>query len=359
MTGRRRRAAPLWATAFVAALVAVAVVALRPWDPPPSPAASPRVTAPVQRATLVSHVRLNGRLGYGDAVPLPAAAGMLTALPRAGAVVKTGERVYEADGQPVVLFRGKRPFWRDLSVQSPDGKDVRQLEQNLKRLGFFSGDPDRDYDAMTAEAVRDWQESLGAPRTGEFAAASVVVADAPGIRIASVSARLGEGNVSPATYTETSLRAIVSLTSAQARELVAGTPVTVVLPGGDEIDTKLAEVDPGGAPAGEGDEVTPAHAVVSFKRQSAVRAAGQAAVRVLVRDNADEHETLVVPVTALLATADEGYAVEVVDEKGVVRVPVEIGLVADARAQVLRSGSELVPGSGRSLAAGDDVVLAR
>ncbi len=65
-----------------------------------------------------------------------------------------------------------------------------------------------------------------------------------------------------------------------------------------------------------------------------------------------------VPVTALLATADGGYAVEVWDGASAARTPVEIGLVADARAQVLASGAE-VGAEGRVLAPGDLVVLAR
>lgn len=49
-----------------------------------------------------------------------------------------GERVYEADGAPVVLFRGSRPFWRELSVGSSDAEDIRQLQSNLTALGFLS-----------------------------------------------------------------------------------------------------------------------------------------------------------------------------------------------------------------------------
>mgnify|MGYP000101845571 CR=1 FL=1 len=72
----------------------------------------------------------------------------------------------------------------------------------------------------------------------------------------------------------------------------------------------------------------------------------------------EQPETLVVPATALLATPDGGYAVEVWDGASATRTPVTIGLVADARAQVLASGAD-AGGDGRVLAPGDLVVLAR
>lgn len=355
-----------WALTGVLLIVAgAAVVVVRPWGAWPweqgaddgSEQVAP-VTAPVERTTLTSRLRLNAQLGYGEPVPLPAASGMLTALPAPGQVVETGHPVYEADGRPVVLFHGTRPFWRDLTVDSDDGEDVRQLEQNLAALGFFDDEVDARYDWVTRQAVRDWQKSLGVPRTGEFSAASVVVADAPGIRVAAVTARLGDSGTSPATSTATTLRAVAKLTAAQARELTAGTPVVVELPDGTEISTTLAAVDPGGVPTGKDDEKTPPTALVEFADQAAVASAGAAAVRIVISDDVESAETLVVPVTALVATP-VGYAVEVMRDGEPVRLPAEIGLVADARVQILRSGSEIAEGSGDPLTEGDEAVLAR
>ncbi|MFT4029410.1 MAG: peptidoglycan-binding protein [Protaetiibacter sp.] len=335
----------------------------RPWellaDPVEAAAASEPVTAAVELTTLTSRVRLNAQLSYGDAAPLPAAGGTITVLPAAGSVVETGHQVYEADGHPVVLFRGSRPFWRELSVDSEDGEDIRQLQQNLAGLGLYSGTADGDFGWETRQAVRDWQKSLGVAQTGVFSPSTVVVADAPGIRIAQLTARLGDTGASPATYTETSLRATAKLTEAQARELTAGTPVTVTLPDGSEIDTELAAVDPGGQPTGDGDATTSPSATVEFPDQTQVAAAGAVSVRITIRDDTEQTPTLVVPATALVATADGGYAVEVYADGRITRTPVEIGLVADARVQLLASGTELDGGDGPVIAAGDLVVLAR
>ncbi|WP_159502179.1 peptidoglycan-binding domain-containing protein [Microbacterium sp. 18062] len=360
-TGARRGRA-VWAWGCAAVLIIAAAGAawyLRPgasWTAQVADAAEP-VTAAVELATLTSQVRLNGQLTYGDAVPLPAPAGAVTVLPVAGQVVELGQRVYEADGAPIVLLRGERPFWRDLSVDSADGEDIRQLQQNLVDLGFYRGDIDGSFDRLTRQAVRDWQKSLGLEQTGAFTPSSVVVADAASIRISQVTARLGEAGTSPATYTETTLRATAKLTEAQARELTAGTPVAVVLPDGTEIDTEVSSVDPGGRSSGEEDAATAPSAIVEFADQSRVAPAGTASVRIVIRDTEEQPATLVVPVTALVATADGGYAVEVYADGEIARTSVQIGLVADARVQVLASGADI--GAGPVLAEGDLVVLAR
>lgn len=360
---KRRRARWPWAIAAGVVVVALGTCAwwLRPWELADSDAATPSepVTAAVELTTLTGQVRLNAQLSYGTAAPLPAAAGTITVLPAAGAVVQTGQRVYEADGQPVVLFRGARPFWRELSVDSTVGEDIRQLQQNLTDLGFYGGDVDGGFDRLTRRAVRDWQASLGVAQTGVFSPASVVVADAPGIRIAQLTARLGDTGTSPATYTETTLRATAKLTEAQARELTAGTPVTVALPDGELIDTTLAAVDPGGQPTGDGDATTSPSATIEFADQVAVAAAGAVAVRVTIRDDEELTPALVVPATALVATSGGGYAVEVYTDGTITRTPVTIGRVADARVQVLASGTDLDGAAGPVLAAGDLVVLAR
>ena len=322
-------------------------------------APSAPVTAAVERATLTSQVRLNAQLTYGEVIPLAPAGGTITGLPVPATTVYTGQRVYEVNGRPVVLFRGPRPFWRELSADVDDGEDVRQLQQNLADLGFYRGVVDGSFDGLTRQAVREWQRSLGADPTGVFSPSDVVVTHAAGIRISQITARLGEAGTSPATYTDTTLRAVARLTAAQARELRPETAVTVTLPDGVTIDTTLASVDPGGQPAAQKDETTPPTATIEFADQEQVAAAGPVAVRVVISAPEEQTVTLVVPVTALLATADGAYAVELWDGERVTRTPVEVGLVADARVQVLRSGKEIDGGTGPVLKTGDLVVLAR
>jgi peptidoglycan hydrolase-like protein with peptidoglycan-binding domain len=364
----RRKALRVIATMVVTAVLAgggVTAAIWKPWESATGAAGAAdtaaAVTVPVELGTLTSQLKLNARLGYGDPVELPAAQGVLTVLPAPGQVVETGQQVYEADGRPVILLEGARPFWRDLSPSATDGQDVAQLEQNLARFGFFDGEPDARFDWATREAVRRWQQELGLPGTGTVAATDVVVVDAPSIRIAQVTGKLGQRGVSPATYTATTLTAVAKLSPAQSRELSAGTPVTVVLPNGAELDSTIAAVDPGGQATGKEGQTTPPTAIIEFPDQEQVAATGPASVRVIVRNSEESEETLVVPATALIATAKNSYAVEVLSGDGIVRVPVQIGLIADARVQILASGADVegAPSEVRALAAGDEVVISR
>lgn len=355
------------ATVLAAALAAAGALiwAWQPWDTTaPSGAASELsevVTAPVERGTLTSELRLTATLGHGDPVELPVAAGVITALPAPGQVIDAGSWVYEADGRPVILLEGARPLWRDLTSGIDQGHDVLQLEQNLARLGFFDREPDTRFDWWTVEAINRWQKDLGLPVTGTVAVSDVVVADAPSIRVSQITGQLGQTGVSPLTYTATTLQAVATLTAAQSRELQAGTPVTVTLPDGTELDNTLAAVDPGGHPTDEGDQVTPPTARIEFPDQDLVSATGPTTIQVTVHNNEDATETLIVPATSLIATARDSYAVEVRTDEQIVRVPVMIGLVADARVQILASGADLQdhPANTPTLSAGDEVVIAR
>ena len=359
MIGPAPRRQRVLVVALLVVVLAVAGWLLRPWERGASAeTARPEpVTASVERTTLTSRLRLSAQLTYGDPVELAASEGMLTVLPAAGAVIGLGRQIYESDGRPVVLFRGARPFWRELSEGS-SGADVRQLQENLAALGFFKGAVDGRFRTPTAQAVRAWQKSLGLERTGVFSASGVVVATSAEIRIARVTARLGEQGVSPATYTETTVRAMARLTEAQARDLAPGTPVTVVMPDGSEAAATLSATDPGGEPAADGEGTTKPSATIDFPSQDAVAAVRLGGVRVVV-DGGESEPTLVVPATALLALAEGGYAVEVLAGGHIVRTPVEIGRVADGRVQVLASGHDLEGGAGPVLAEGDQVVLAR
>lgn len=365
---RRRKAARIaLVTVLGTALAAGGAVAAvcKPWEKVSEESrdhgASTAVTVPVELGTLTSQLRLNAALGYGDPVELRAAPGVITALPASGQVIEVGHSVYEADGRPVILLEGTRPFWRELSSDAADGQDVLQLEQNLARWGFFDREPDARFDWWTTDAVQRWQKALGLPVTGSVATSEVVAVNAPSIRMAQVTAKLGQSGVSPATYTATTLRAVAKLTPAQARELTAHTPVTVVLPDGTELENAIAAVDPGGQPAGEEGKTLPPTAVIVFPDQEQVTATGPATIRIVVQNTQESAETLIVPATALIATAKNAYSVETLVDDRIVRVPVQIGLVADARVQILVSGSDVdgAPADARALAEGDQVVISR
>lgn len=347
----RRTAWGISLTALLVVGAGTALAVLQPWSSSAEPPEEKNpVTAQVELTTLTSDLRLNGTLSYGDSIALPGRTGTITRLPKAGDVIGVGQALYEVDGHPVIAVRGDRPFWRDLGFGADDGPDVRQLEQALVDLGFGANlDVDDHFTRGTASAVTAWQKALGVPATGAVALGDVVAITAASVRVDSVKARLGDtAGTSPLTYTSTALRVIAKLTDAQAREILPGTPVTVVLPDDTEVPATITLVDAGGLPAAKEGETTPATATVEFADPAVAQGIGLRAVKVVLA-TAEVKDALVVPVTALVATIDGGYAVDVLRKTGEVeRIVVELGLIADTNAQVI----------GGDLAAGDAVVVA-
>lgn len=336
---------------LVAAAAALAV--LQPWSSvAETPDETPKpVTVNAELTTLTSDLRLNGTLSYGASIALPGRGGTITRLPAAGEVIGVGQSLYEVDGKPVIAMRGDRPFWRDLGPGVEDGPDVRQLEQALADLGFGKDMTiDDEFTGVTEANVKAWQKSLGVAKDGVVTLGDAVAITAASVRVESVTATLGDpAAASPLTYTSTTLRVVAKLTEAQAREILPATKVTVILPDGTEVPATVTAVDPGGQPTGKEGETTPATANVELDDPAVAEGIGLRAVKVVFAAS-EVKDALVVPVTALVATTDGGYAVDVLGKGGkVTRVAVEVGLIADTRVQV----------TGGDLAAGDAVVVAQ
>jgi len=145
----------------------------------------------VERRTLVDSATVDGTLGYGSSRPvLDRRGGTLTWLPRSGAVIRPGERIFEVDGEPVILMDGSTPAWRTMA-HGDEGADVLQLERNLAALGYDPGTVDDDFTSATTAAVRAWQEDWGMPETGRVALGDVVFL--PGARrVSKLTGTLGE-----------------------------------------------------------------------------------------------------------------------------------------------------------------------
>ena len=346
----RGRAIAVIAGAAVLA-VAAAVFVWQPWRAAEidQQISNDAVTATVERTTLTSNLVLNGSLSYGTAFDLPGRGGIITGLPAAGDEITVGQSVYEVDGMPVVAVRGDRPFWRTLAEGIPNGPDVRQLEQYLADAGFGEDlTVDDGFTSTTTKRVEEWQKRIGVEQTGAIALGDIVAVGSDSIRVDRVTAKLGDpAGQSPLSYSSTQLRVVAKLTDAQAREVQPATAVTVTLPEGTELAGTITDVDPGGAPTGDEGKTTSPSAVVELENPAAAAGIGLRAVKVALAAS-EAKDALVVPVTALLATADGGYAVDVVRGDEAVRIPVELGLIADTRVQVVSD----------DLAEGDAVVVA-
>jgi peptidoglycan hydrolase-like protein with peptidoglycan-binding domain len=295
-------------------------------------------TANVERRDMRSETELDGTLGYADAASLVnGLAGTLTSLPAEGRVLRQGDRVMEVDGrQRSGLLYGSKPAWRRMAEGMSDGTDVIQLERALRELGYLprSITPDREYDEDTARAVRRWQHQLGVTRDGVLEPGEVVFVPGP-VRVGTLRVEPGE-RVGPGTViaSVTSTERIVRvLLDAEDQGLVAtGDTVTVELPDGARTPGTVHDIGTVASTDQEGGVTIPV--TITLDDPDATGTLDGAPVTVLViRQSRDG--VLAVPVDALLALREGGYAVQVADPDGGTHyVGVRLGLFTDGWVEI-------------------------
>lgn len=288
----------------------------------------------VELRTLKDAERLSGELGYADEQTITAgsAEGVLTDLPEEGSTVRRGEAVYDVDDEPVVLLIGKLPLYRELSYGVDDGADVRQLERNLKRLGYDPGTVNKEFTYYTQEAVEDLQEDLGLEETGVVTAAQFLVLPDE-IRVGAPLATIGTQLTAAAPtslYDATSTVRAVSIDLDPADEELAevGAKASVTLPDGSTVKATVDSVGTVATASDSESEDPSAEATipVTLTLDEPKKVAGLSAAPVtvdLTRDTRKQVEA--VPVTALVALAEGGFAVR---REGGELVAVETGLYA-------------------------------
>jgi hypothetical protein len=268
--------------------------------------------------------------------------GTITGLPASGTVLDRGKAVYQVDAKPVVLFLGGLPLYRDVGPDMTDGPDVRLIEENLQALGFGGFTVDTTFTDATENAIRDWQESLELEETGVLHPADVIVTSGP-VRVATVTADLGApGSGDLLTYTSTTRVVTVVLEESQQDLGKPGTRVTMTV-GGKEVAGTVAGHAPtsadgdNGDGGGGGDQEETFTATITVDDAAALGDLDAGSVD--VRFTVDTRQgVLVVPVGALLALAEGGYGVEVVEGADRRLVAVRTGLFADGDVEVSGDG---------------------
>jgi peptidoglycan hydrolase-like protein with peptidoglycan-binding domain len=278
-----------------------------------------RQTATVERTTLTVTEDFGATLGFaGDYAVIGGLSGLLTRTVPVGTLVEAGAWLYETDGRNrTSLMYGKRPAWRALGPDVSNGADVLQLEQNLKRLGYTRKGfkVNRDWDANTTAAVKRWQRDVGLTVDGRIDLGEVVFLP-EAIRITEIGAALGsmEGQGAP-VMTGTSPRRVISLDiDTDDRELFeVGKAVQVELPDGRSVAGTIASIGRVAETSTDqqGGTTTSLPVTITLDDPAAAGDLDQAAVAVTVVSSSREN-VLAVPVNALLALREGGYAVEVV-----------------------------------------------
>jgi peptidoglycan hydrolase-like protein with peptidoglycan-binding domain len=342
---RRRRVRTLVGVVVVAVIVVVAGGAAvgigGKGSPTPGRSKLPPATAPVTKATLTQTEQVSGKLGYGATTELSVATasggggatGTITWLPDPGSVVERGKPVYKVDDKPVPLIYGTLPLYRTLTADVT-GSDVKELEQNLAALGYTGFTVDDKYTDATATAVKKWQADLGLTKTGTIEPKQVALAGGA-IRVVSLKARPGSaagGEV--LTYAATTRVVTIALDVALQDLVKVGIPVTVTLPSGKVVNGTVQSI---GTVATAGKDATTIDVVVTLTDQNALGTLDNAPVNAtLVSGQAKD--VLTVPVDALVALAEGGYGVQVVEGSNTRYVRVKTGMFAGGRVEITGEG---------------------
>ena len=286
-------------------------------------------TVAIERGDLTSTSEFTGELGFGDAFPLPITAeGIVTGARPLGVVVEFGDSLVEIDDRRVFLVEGEVPMFRDLELTSPriSGADVAQLQRFLVSQGF-----DRDgtlevdgvFDSDTRRAVLDWQEATWQAETGRVTRSDMVFGAEPlrvsnEQRVGAVFEGLEVTNWAPTVTVDVANR---------DRDLLAvGTPVKIEFGDGTTVAGTVSEQI--SVPQDDGSTMTRS----TIEPDGAVP--GETGPVTIAVDATLASNVMIVPVGALLALAEGGFAVEVVEDGTTRLVGVELGEILDGQAEI-------------------------
>jgi peptidoglycan hydrolase-like protein with peptidoglycan-binding domain len=355
-------------------ILSPAEVAARAAPPEPSP-----ILVPVEERRLSTKIVSRGTGHYGSPRELRVAPsrlkqgrGVVTKLPRPGAVIGERDVVLTISGRPTFLLDGVQPTYRDLGP-GMSGTDVRQLERALQRSGLAPGRVDGSYDAATGRAVARLYRTHGfqpivatqaqlaavLPREAQLVAGAragagvqlpadeVIFVPSTPLRVAKVAARLG---APPAGALLTATNSVVSVDGSvpvdQADRVKAGAEVLIDEPAlGIEATGRVSRV--ASRPGTDG--VDGLHVYFEVSVEVPPPALVGASVRLTVPIRSSRASQLAVPASAVSLGPDGGSRVQRSVNGRTEFVPVEPGLAAD--------GYVAVTAPDGRLAAGDMVVV--
>ncbi|HEX4226160.1 MAG TPA: peptidoglycan-binding protein [Pseudonocardiaceae bacterium] len=274
--------------------------------------------------------------------------GTITWLPATGATITQGQQLYGVDGHAVPLLYGSTPLYRALSTGVSNGPDVRELNQDLRALGYHSAPTGDAFTSGTTDAVKAWQKALGVAKTGTVNPGDAVIE--PGsVVVNTVTANLG-GSASGSLMTLSGTTKVITVNLPVTAENLAtvGESVQIQLPDNSTTPGHVTAIGTvattpnnnnngsgggsGGPGGGNGDATVPV--TVSLDNPQSVGSLTGAPVQVNFT-SAEHANVLAVPVGALLALAEGGYAVDVVDPNGHTHlVAVTLGMFANGQVEV-------------------------
>ncbi|MFI8537517.1 hypothetical protein ACIGMX_45655 [Streptomyces aquilus] len=310
-------------------------------------------TVTVSRTDLSDSRTLPGTLGFGSSHVLKGTGqGVVTALPKPGVRAVRGQALYRVDDRPVPVLFGATPFFRTLSKTGVRGHDVSVLGDNLRAVGYDTGlagasrnaGEGEEFTSGLAAALKRWQHDTGQDATGIFVPGRVVVL--PGaVRVDTVQAQVGDQTDTPLlTYTSAAKSVTVPVEATDVGTIKVGALAQITLPDGRTVRgtvKALGRTVQGGGAQDAAAQNGPATVDVSVVPDRAADVGSVDAAAVQVRfDTTIRKAVLAVPVSALLALREGGYALQRPDGT---LVAVRTGMFAGGMVEV--SGTGLAEGS--------------
>ncbi len=263
----------------------------------------------VRRGTLIVKVTAGATLA-GSVAPLAFAsqsAGVVTELPTLGSTISQGQVLYRLDNEPVVLLYGSTPVYRSFTPGMSPGPDVVELEQDLIKLGYgqaYGLTANGDFNFADEQAVRAFNRAEGLP-TGDTISQGNVLFEPGPVFVSAVNAGLGQSVAAGGTVVTLDLGTplvSVQLPSGQAAGIEPGTQASVRL---SAPSTVLAgKVTSVAASTGGNVQIT-----VALSNPPANLPLTAQSVFV-VFDVQVLRSAYIVPIAALVATIQGGYALE-------------------------------------------------
>jgi Putative peptidoglycan binding domain len=343
--------------------------------------------ATVIQRDLSSQTQVNATLGYTGSYTVlyqgggggassgqagGGSAGTFTRLPSVGTVVTQGQVLYRVNNSPIVLLYGTTPAYRNLSegadASDVTGPDVAELNADLVALGYATRAQipagSDEFSWQTRQAVEELQHALGVDETGTLALGQAVFLPSAA-RVTSVSAAVGgpaQAGGAVLAATSTSRQVSIALDTSQQTYVKVGDKVTITLPNNQTIPGAVSSVGTvasspsssgsggsssgsgSGGSSGSGSSDPTVTVLVTPEDPAQTGTWDQAPVTVTITTETVRN-VLAVPVTALLAQAGGGYAVEVAAAEGTHHlVSVTLGAFDDADGLVQVIGSGLAAG---------------
>jgi hypothetical protein len=311
-------------------------------------------TATVTKGDLTQAQTLPGSLGFGAPKTLNGTgSGFVTKLPLAGDTTSLGKPLYSVDDKPVMVFFGETPVFRKLDQPGVRGNDVTMIANNLRAMGydFTVPEPTRlngqgQGDVFTASlkaALKRWQQNTGQQATGTLEPGSLVVMSGPS-RVNTVMAELGDPADKPLlTYSSTVKSVTVPVDADSVAAIGKGQQTEILLPDGRKAIGKVTSVSSsvqGGSLQDNSAKVSPATVAVTVVPLHDEDVKGLDAASVQVRFTTTAlMGVLQVPVTALIALKEGGYALQRVDGQ---LLAVTTGMFAGGQVEV--KGAQLTAG---------------